>query len=75
MGKKLKEKRAMRIHMMDGSFKDLSITQAVSMKTSKENDSRIYLEQLNDGSYRLLWSEDIVPEFKDIKGLEVIREN
>ena len=65
----------MRIHMMDGSFKDLSITQAVSMKTSKENDSRIYLEQLNDGSYRLLWSEDIVPEFKDIKGLEVIREN
>lgn len=75
MAKKVQGKRAMRIQMMDGSHKDLSISQAVSMKTSKENDNRIYLEQLTDGSYRLLWTEGIVKEFKDIKGFEIIRED
>lgn len=75
MGKKVQGKRTMRIQMVDGSSKDLSISQAVAMKTSKENDNRIYLEQLNDGTYRLLWTEDIVKEFKDIKGFEIIREN
>lgn len=57
MAKKVQGKRTMRIQMVDGSSKDLS------------------LEQLNDGTYRLLWTEDIVKEFKDIKGFEIIREN
>jgi hypothetical protein len=75
MAKKLKAKRAMRINMADGSYKDLPITQAVAMKTSKENDNRIYLEQLTDGTYRLLWTEDLITEFKDVQGFEMIRED
>lgn len=75
MAKKLTHKRTMRINMVDGSHKDLEISQAVSMKTSKKNDNRIYLEQLEDGTYRLLWTESLVAEFKDIQGFEMIRED
>ena len=64
----------MRINFKDGSHKDLDIAQAVSMKLSNENDNRIYLEQLHNGSFRLMWTEGLIEEFSDVVNLEMIRE-
>lgn len=63
-------KRILRITTQDDIAINLNITKAVSIKSPKK---MFTLEELNDGTYRLLWSESLVKNFSDIKSLEIIR--
>ena len=65
--------RTMRLNFNNGSYKDLEIAFGVSMKSKGENDSRIYLEQLDDGRYRLVWSENLMKEFSSLDNMQMIR--
>ena len=75
--KKNKEpKRTVRLKFDDGSHKDLEIAFGVSMKSSKtKNDKRFYLEQMEDGRYKMVWSEDLIENMPSLQGMEIIRED
>lgn len=64
-------KRIIRINKKDGSFTDLQLARAVSVKTQNE---MINLEKLPDGTWRLIWNESLIPDFTEVVNFEVVRE-
>lgn len=65
------EKRSIRLNFTDGSYRDLELSRAVSVKTSNE---MLNLDRLADGTWRLIWNESLIPDFSQIVNFEVIRE-
>lgn len=65
-------KRSIRINFKDGSFKDLVLSKATSVKTQNQ---MIYLDKLQDDSWRLIWNETLIPDFTQVVNLEVIRKD
>lgn len=65
-------RRAIRINFNDGKYFDLELSKAVSIKTEKPT---INLEQLKDGSYRLIYTECLIDDFSKVNNLEIIRED
>lgn len=65
-------KRAIRINLKDGSFLDLELSRAVSVKTKNE---MLNLEKLADGTWRMIWNESLIPDFTQVVNFEVIRED
>lgn len=65
-------RRAIEIKFMDGTSKVLELAKATSIKA---DIGMLALDQLDNGKWRLLWSEDIVDQFSKIKSFEMIREN
>lgn len=65
-------KRAMRINFIDGTFIDLEIEKATSVKTSA---SMINIDKMKNGKWRLIWDENLIKEFTSVKNLEMIRED
>ncbi len=69
-------KRAIEIEFNDGTTKELEIGKAVAMNGKSEHTSgKIYLEQMKDGKWRLLYTEDVIEDFTKVKGFNVIRED
>lgn len=64
-------KRIFRIKTSNGDI-DLNITKAVSIKSPKK---MFNLEELPDGTYRLIWSKSLVENFSEISGFEIVRED
>lgn len=65
-------RRAIEIKFMDGTSKVLELAKATSIKA---DIGMLALDQLDNGKWRLLWSEDIVDQFSKIKSFEMIRED
>ncbi len=54
----------------------LNITLELSKATSIQGKKRmIHLDELNDGTWRLIFSKDLVDDFSKITSLKIIREN
>lgn len=70
----MKARRAIEIEFEDGSTKELEIKKAASLNLSKENEGRIYLEQMKDGNWRLVYDEKTIPDFTKVKRFNIIRE-
>ena len=71
--KKMKNnvRRALKFHKKDGTFETLEISRATKLK----NDAGMFhLDKFKDGTYRLMWSKDVLDEFADITNIEIIRE-
>jgi hypothetical protein len=66
-----KVKRALRINFNDGASIDLDIQKATTVKTSK---SMINFDKLDDGSWRLIYDENLIPDFSKIVNFEMVRE-
>ncbi len=62
-------KRAIRIVKKDGSFKDLELVKATSIKADV---GMLHLDKLRKG-WRLIFSEDIEEDFSKIERFEIIR--
>jgi hypothetical protein len=78
MSKKDKDKikRSIEIDFEDGSTKELELGKVVAMKSTNDNTSgKIYLEQMPNGKWRLLYTEDVIEDFTKVKGFNVVREN
>lgn len=49
----------------------LEISKATALKTKKQ---MIHMDQLPDGTWRLVWTEGIIPDMSVLKGFFIARE-
>jgi len=63
-----KPRRAIAI---DGTDIMLELSKATAVKTTKQ---MIHLDQLNDGTWRLIYNSDLIPDFTKVQALRIIRE-
>ncbi len=64
--------RILRIHKKDNAYIDLPLSKATSVDTKK---SKIYLDKLEDGTWRLIWDKNLIEEFSDFLNMEMLRFN
>jgi hypothetical protein len=50
----------------------LELSKATAIQGKKK---MIHLDELEDGTWRLIFSKDLIEDFRKIKSLEIIREN
>jgi hypothetical protein len=65
-------RRAIRINRIDGTHEDLELSKAASVDTKA---SMINLDRLNDGTWRLIYDRNLIPDITQVASLEIIREN
>lgn len=70
MPKKVQPKRVMRLNKIDGTHIDLVISKAAAVDTSQ---SMINLDKLPDGTWRLIWDKNLLPDFKEFKSIVMVR--
>jgi hypothetical protein len=61
-----------RVIKINGINKELELSKAVSVKTNKQ---MIHLDQLSDGSWRLIYNSELIPDFTKVKNFEIIRKD
>ena len=72
---KKKVKRSISIEFNDGTTKELEIGKAVAMRgNSKHMRGAIYMEMMDDGKWRLLYTEDVIEDFSKVDNLKIVRE-
>jgi len=62
-------KRAIKI---DGLGIELELSKATAVRTDKQ---MIHLDQLSDGTWRLIYNSNLIPDFAQVEGFTVIRED
>ena len=65
-------KRAIKLNFTDGTSEELVLSKATLIKTNKE---MLNLEKLDNGTWRLIWSEGLIPDFSKLVNLEIVRED
>lgn len=63
-----------RVIEIEGVGKTIEISKVTAVKADKIKNAMLYLDELKDGTYRLIYSEDLIPDFKDVTAFKVIRE-
>lgn len=64
-------KRAILIELSEGANILLELSKATAVRTTKE---MIHLDKLDDGTWRLIYNENLIKDFSKINNLKVIRE-
>jgi len=62
-------KRAIEI---EGINQTLIISKATSVRTNQE---MIHLDKMKDGTWRIIYNENLIPDFSKVKAFKVIRED
>ena len=62
-------KRSIKINGLDV---ELPLSRVTSVKTENE---MIHLDKLRDGSWKLIYNENMIPDFTKVKSLEIVRED
>lgn len=62
-------KRAIEIEGLDI---ELELSKVTAVRTSKQ---MIHLDQLPDGTWRLIYNSNLIPEISDVKGFKIVRED
>jgi len=57
---------------VEGTDEILELSKVTAVKTSKQ---MIHLDQLDDGTWRLIYNGNQFPDFSEIKGFKIIRED
>lgn len=65
----MKTRRAIKIN---GTDITLELSKATAVKTLK---NMIHLDQLDDGSWRIIYNSNLIPDFSKVISFEIIREN
>ena len=55
---------------IEGCGTVLVLSKATSVRTSKK---MIHFDQLADGTWRLIYNEDLIPDFSKVKSLKILR--
>jgi hypothetical protein len=66
-------KRAIVIKFTDGTEKELVLSKAACIHTF--NVGTLMLDQLKDGTWRLIWSDGLIEDFTKVAGFEIRRED
>lgn len=67
--KKEEPRRAIEIKGLDII---LELSKVTAVKTNKQ---MVHLDQLDDGTWRLIYNSNLIPDFKEVIGFKVIRED
>ncbi len=59
---------------LNGINKELSLSKASSVRKLQDGKEFIYLDKLNDGTWRMVWTEQTIPDITKVTSLEIIRE-
>ena len=62
-------KRAIRL---EGLGQELVLSKATALKTTK---NMIHLDQLNDGTWRLVFNDNMIPDFSKLTAMVIVRED
>lgn len=65
-------KKEIVIKFNDGTEKILELSKATKLKI---DSGMMHLDRLKDGTWRLIWSEDLVDKFSEIDYIDINREN
>ncbi len=61
------------INFKDGTNKELVLSKATSIKSSKE--AMLHLDELTDGTFRLIFSDSLTKDFSIIESFTILRED
>ena len=67
-----KNKDVYRAIELDGIDETLVMSKVTAVKTSQ---NMIHLDQLNDGTWRLIYNGNMIPDFTKVLGFKIIRED
>ena len=62
-------RRAIEIEGLDIT---LELSKATAVRTKNK---MIHLDELPDGTWRLIWNGDMIPDFTKVKALKIIRDD
>ena len=57
---------------VEGTDEVLILSKATAIKTSK---NMIHLDQLDDGTWRLIYNGNMIPDFTKVMGLKILRDD
>lgn len=57
---------------VEGTDEVLTLSKATAVKTSK---NMIHLDQLDDGTWRLIYNGNMIPDFTKVLGLKILRDD
>ena len=57
---------------LEGTNTILELSKATAVKTQKQ---MIHLDQLEDGTWRLIYNSNLIPDFSKIEAFKIIRED
>jgi len=57
---------------IEGTDIVLELSKATAVRTTKQ---MIHLDQLDDGTWRLIYNSNLLPDFTKVQALRMIREN
>lgn len=57
---------------VEGTDDVLILSKATAVKTSK---NMIHLDQLDDGTWRLIYNGNMIPDFTKVLGLKILRDD
>lgn len=57
---------------IEGIDEVLELSKATAIKTDK---NMIHLDQLDDGTWRLIYNGNLIPDFTEVKSLKILRED
>lgn len=74
VGKKKQDqvRRAIKINQIDGDGQILELSKATAVRTDK---NMIHLDQLEDGTWRLIYNANLIPDITKVLNLEIVRED
>ena len=63
-------KRSIIVRFKDGSKKELPLSKATLVKSTMPF---LHVDQLKDGTFRLVWGESLVKDFSQVEGIDILR--
>jgi len=70
MARKKKE-QIKRSIMIEGLGVELELSKATAVRTDKQ---MIHLDQLPDGTWRLIYNSNLIPDFTQVESFKIVRE-
>jgi hypothetical protein len=68
-------KRAVVINFKDGTKKELLLSKATAIRNEGIDAGMLHLDKLFDGSWRLIFSDEIAKDFSTINSFTMLRED
>jgi hypothetical protein len=54
--------------------KELVLSKVTGIKLKKRKRSMIYLDEMSDGTWRLIYDENMIPDLSKIESIDILRD-
>jgi len=59
---------------LNGIDKELNLVKVATVNLEQSEKEFIYLDKIDDNNWRMVYTEKTIPEIKDLKSMEIIRD-